>query len=301
VHEIDARGDAASFPPRRGSDAAMDQRASGVDHDAAFGDDRLHVRILQAREVSLWPWWRYPQRIDTFWRLYRHRGDGAGIRWNGRLIELPSRRIVFVPANVAFGCVPAPDVVQLYLHADPLGPLAAALSAIAKPVVLPYDALLDQLADRVAAALRDGRTPGALSCAKGLWFAALARVPELLPRAEATRCLELMRGTSPVHEALRFIEEHLADPVDNRHLAAMCGLGVDVFIRAFRRQVGSTPTAWRIGRQVAVAAQRLRFGDEPVAAIARACGFASRHYFSRAFRARLGCSPAAFRRRSAPR
>lgn len=74
-------------------------------------------------------------------------------------------------------------------------------------------------------------------------------------------------------------------------LAAELELSVDHFIRGFRRRFGISPGQFRSRERLRLAAHRLRAGDEPIKAIARACGFADTYAFSRAFRRYLGVLP----------
>jgi transcriptional regulator GlxA family with amidase domain len=79
-------------------------------------------------------------------------------------------------------------------------------------------------------------------------------------------------------------------------LAQRCGLGREGFTRAFRRATGRSPARYALERRLARAAELLAGGDEPIEAVAAACGFANRYHFSRAFARILACSPAAYRR-----
>ena len=93
-----------------------------------------------------------------------------------------------------------------------------------------------------------------------------------------------------------FIEEHLEGPIRIEALAEHTRLSVSYFFRAFRGSFGVPPHAYimqcRTDRAMALLAQ----GDEPIAQIAIACGFADQAHFSRAFARRAGLPPGAWRR-----
>jgi transcriptional regulator GlxA family with amidase domain len=100
-----------------------------------------------------------------------------------------------------------------------------------------------------------------------------------------------------VAAALQLIEDHLGEDLPNDRLAAACGLGRDRFPARFRADTGQSPAQYVLDRRLAVAAERLLTGDEPIDGIAAACGFPNRFYFTRRFSQRFGIAPAAFRRR----
>jgi AraC family transcriptional regulator len=61
---------------------------------------------------------------------------------------------------------------------------------------------------------------------------------------------------------------------------------------------GVTPHQWLTERRVDTAKRLLKGGDLPLAQIALACGFANQSHFTRVFRSFVGCTPAAWQRRS---
>lgn len=80
-------------------------------------------------------------------------------------------------------------------------------------------------------------------------------------------------------------------------LAAMLGLSRHHFSRAFQASFGTPPREWLLRVRLADAERRLRHGHETVEQIAIDLGYRSGSQFARAFRARFGCSPTAYRRR----
>jgi len=127
---------------------------------------------------------------------------------------------------------------------------------------------------------------------------AVARLFESLGPAAQRRCRQFLEGDEAVMPALRQIEEHFDEALDNASLARLCSLSEDHFIRRFRETVGQTPAQYVLDRRVTEAAQLLLFGTGSIDRIATRCGFPNRHYFSRVFKQRVGLPPAAYRRSS---
>jgi len=100
------------------------------------------------------------------------------------------------------------------------------------------------------------------------------------------------RSGSRLGRLLGWIEMHLAEPLTIARLADESGMSVRSFHRHFREGVGETPTAYVLRQRIRRAAEILR--AEPVAGlvgVASRCGFDDPNYFSRVFRARMGCAP----------
>jgi AraC-like DNA-binding protein len=149
------------------------------------------------------------------------------------------------------------------------------------------------LAARFAAAHRalEGRA-GALEADERLhaaYAAILARHAAVAPAAT-----EAVREAGPVTRALAFLDAHFDEDVDLARLAEVAGIPRTRLIRAVKRQTGLTPHAWLTDRRVRTARRLLAAGESP-AAVAAACGFFDQSHLNRAFKARLGVTPGAFR------
>ena len=92
-----------------------------------------------------------------------------------------------------------------------------------------------------------------------------------------------------------FIAERLHGPVANAELAALCCMSESHFAREFQRSVGVAPHRFVTQQRLARAQGLLREGQEPMAAIAAACGFRSASHLSRVFAQHLGQPPGAWR------
>ncbi len=98
-----------------------------------------------------------------------------------------------------------------------------------------------------------------------------------------------------VKAMLRWMEEHLSKPITVYDIARYGNICVRTCQKAFRRYLHCSPTEYLQRRRISAAAQRLTFTDEPITTIALDCGFSSPSYFTKCFRAEMGCSPKEYR------
>ena len=108
------------------------------------------------------------------------------------------------------------------------------------------------------------------------------------------RVRDVGREQGPVASAKAMIEARHDEDLSLADLARACGLPRHHLIRAFRRETGLTPHAWLVDVRVRRARDRLRRGEAP-GAVAAATGFCDQAHLTRAFKARLGVTPGAFR------
>lgn len=102
-------------------------------------------------------------------------------------------------------------------------------------------------------------------------------------------------------EALRELQaqiiEHPAQDCSVEALAARVALSPRHFARVFSREVGVTPARWVERARVEAARRQLEDSDQPVEAVAAACGFGSAETLRRAFLRALRVNPADYRAR----
>lgn len=103
------------------------------------------------------------------------------------------------------------------------------------------------------------------------------------------------KEAAAVERARSLIDVRYAEPLSLGDLAAVAGLTRFRLIRAFAREVGLTPHLYLVDRRVRAARDLLRQGQAPAVA-ATLTGFADQSHMTRAFKARLGVTPAVFRR-----
>jgi AraC-like DNA-binding protein len=94
---------------------------------------------------------------------------------------------------------------------------------------------------------------------------------------------------------LRDLRRRLGGDVSLEAIARRAGWSAFHLHRAFRRVARETPKQYTLRVRLAGAAARLAATRDTVLRVALAAGFSSHEVFTRAFRRRYGCSPAAYR------
>ena len=101
---------------------------------------------------------------------------------------------------------------------------------------------------------------------------------------------ESRRFTPPVAKARERIEEDPSSQTTLSELAALSGVSRYQIVRAFARELGTTPHAYLVQCRVRLARQLLLNG-EAMADVAQRAGFADQSHMTRAFVRQLGISP----------
>ncbi|WP_433286176.1 GlxA family transcriptional regulator [Pseudonocardia sp. CA-142604] len=94
---------------------------------------------------------------------------------------------------------------------------------------------------------------------------------------------------------LRWLTEHLHEPLDVERIADRAHLSARTLTRHFRTQTGTTPTEWILRQRIEAARSLLEDTDLTVLQVARRAGFGTAETMRRAFTRRLGISPRDYR------
>ncbi|MFE2407524.1 GlxA family transcriptional regulator [Kitasatospora sp. NPDC059408] len=104
-------------------------------------------------------------------------------------------------------------------------------------------------------------------------------------------------GRADLRTLRRWIADHLDADLSVPVLAARVTMSERHFARVFRAETGTTPGAYVEQLRLEAARRLLERTDQPLPAVARACGFGSVETVHRVFRDHLGATPTAYRRR----
>ncbi|MBD3241144.1 MAG: helix-turn-helix domain-containing protein [Chitinivibrionales bacterium] len=95
---------------------------------------------------------------------------------------------------------------------------------------------------------------------------------------------------------IRYVQEHLDQPMRRDDLARVAGLSVPHLHALFVRAFNTAPMELVRRERMQRARQLLHWSDLSVAEVAMQCGFEDQYYFSRAFKGAEGVPPSHYRR-----
>ncbi len=194
---------------------------------------------------------------------------------------------------------------QGWLVADARGAGAAAVTVAAgrvggtTPATLTAPMVLTLASDRCArqalALLRSevaDPTAGSMALAEAMLGACIVYA---VRAAQSGVPLAVVDGASPLARAVATIVAQPGADHNVDALAEAAGMSRSTFCRRFAATYGSGPMEFVLAQRLDEAATLLRSTSLPVKSVAATVGFDSRSYFSRAFRAKFGVDPSAYR------
>ncbi len=181
------------------------------------------------------------------------------------------------------------EMLQIYLGPE-FDFAAERLGSVTTPF---RDPVLWQYANTIAMILREGSTAGA--ALPSLLQSTQAYFQDKYGRAEVAP--EHPAGLAPAirRRIESFVRDSLGRRIRVEEMAALAGLSVGHFGRAFRQSFGVAPYQYVLDQRIAKAQALLLGSDMPVGAIAEACGFGGPSQFGALFQRAVGRSPRAFR------
>lgn len=262
---------------------------------------------LRGRCMLSWRNW------DLFGAGVYDRGNGEGV-WRSdqhriifSLTPLPPM-LVQIDDGRPQDVRPTPDAVSLY-PAGPMVRTAGAGSRYAQvcwnadlyrsiapelprlePAVGFQDPLLGPLMRTLIEEIGQGPMDHLL--AESLVAAIAMRVAQRFASAVPQR-LDLPRAR--LRRVIEYIEAHLDQDLTLTELAEVACLSPCHFSRSFKQATGSGPQRYTVQRRVERAKMLLRNGDDTLAGIAAALGFADQSHFTAAFRRETGLPPGRYR------
>ena len=98
-----------------------------------------------------------------------------------------------------------------------------------------------------------------------------------------------------IEGVMRYIRDHLHEPLDRETLAAVAGFSIPHFHRVFTAQVGESAISYIRRLRLERAGRKLRMGAVDITEVALAAGYDTHAAFSKAFKQQFGLSPREFR------
>ena len=98
-----------------------------------------------------------------------------------------------------------------------------------------------------------------------------------------------------IEDVMRYIREHLNEPLDRETLASVAGFSIPHFHRVFSAHVGESAVSYVRRLRMERAGCKLRMGAVDITEVALAAGYDSHAAFSKAFKQQFGLSPSEFR------
>src|SRR5262245_53518311 len=98
-----------------------------------------------------------------------------------------------------------------------------------------------------------------------------------------------------IEEVIRYIREHINEPLNREVLAEVAGFSVPHFHRVFIAHVGESAISYVRRLRMDRAGRKLRMGAVDITEVALAAGYDTHAAFSKAFKQQFGLSPSEFR------
>lgn len=105
----------------------------------------------------------------------------------------------------------------------------------------------------------------------------------------------LLDHTDCIEDVMKYIREHLNEPIDRETLAEVAGFSVPHFHRVFTAHVGESAISYVRRLRLERAARKLRMGAVDITEVALAAGYDTHAAFGKAFKQQFGLSPSEFR------
>jgi AraC-like DNA-binding protein len=236
--------------------------------------------------VGHWLRWDWQALSYPYWRIYWNEHPGARVGFRGTDYPLDPEFVVVVAPNTPIDHHLNGVVSHNYVHAtlgypyDSVTPHVRRIPASDLPMHLLRIAVPEGDATRLdfSQTLAVHAFVFSVFCAfpAGVW-------PD--PPADPA-----------VHELVREISLHPEQAYRTRAMAERCGMSVNTLLRRFRDQVGRSPQQFVTDCRLQKACVLLDHTSQSIEQIAEGCGFCDRYHFSKVFKGRYRCGPAAFRR-----
>jgi AraC-like DNA-binding protein len=139
------------------------------------------------------------------------------------------------------------------------------------------------------------RRPGVLAMTEAILQVILIELARRCGGTGHDGCERPLREQADIHRAVLYVDRHFREPLSLGGVAAQVHLSPNYFSERFREFTGTSFQTYLQHRRLAFAHSLLAATGLGVSEVCRAAGFNSLSHFGRAYRARYGSSPTAFR------
>ena len=245
------------------------------------GNEEFRLHELGAIEVD--DRWQHSDVSSPFWRLFYDLSPGVWVKSGGRQYELDQDHAIILPEGVSFDCGASSKLSHFWIHFSlPLNDHAA----VTHPIEIEVEAEFRAVAKKLRTVTLEERVPQARRLGQSLLHLAFVEID--------TQSWEVLDPRMRKIQA--WLDIRLGERITNEHMARVAGLGIEPFIRWFKKSTGQTPAVYVTARRMREASRRLVYEDETIDDIAEAVGYRNRHHFSRVFQRFSGIGPATYRR-----
>jgi AraC-like DNA-binding protein len=282
--------------------AAVEGLFGGSVHDHL---ERYTAEELLAPTVQLSVMRHEVHQVDVHWHdfyeLVHVTGGTAVHRLNGSPQQLvPGSTFLLTPADFHEISTESDEPLSYYnvvvdaalLEGQTAAPLPIALERTAR--------VLSDAADLGADFQRlweesTVRRPGALAMMEAILRCILIELARRSGGAAHGGPERSLREQADIHKAVLYVDRHFREPLSLGGVAAQVHLSPNYFSERFREFTGTSFQTYLQHRRLAFAHSLLAATGLGVTEVCRAAGFNSLSHFGRAYRARYGSSPTAFR------
>jgi len=245
--------------------------------------DGGEFRIYETGAMTLGDDWNHRDVCSPFWRLFYDLSEGVWVQGGSKRYRTNKTRAILLPEGVPFDCGGPAGVLHIWIH------FTLSLSdqlSLRRPLEIDAGNEFQSVAEKLREVTLDGQIESARRVGMALLHLAFVGVP--------TQSLEV--ADPRMRRVLAWLDTSLDSPIGNQKLARIAGLGIEPFIRWFKKHMGQTPAVYVMGRRMREASRRLIYEEESIETIAERVGYHNRHHFSRVFQRYAGVGPGAFRK-----
>ncbi len=261
-------------------------------------DGELHIRLLHAGLFQIDQSWNAQNVYSSYWRFYINKCDGAELELPYGRFAIRGNRIYFIPAWVRFSCHNVRCLQHFYVHFDVVGLSDhVARKIFNRPLLLSGKYDFDTFTHNLKFDTPDPWDhPSCLCRVKSAVYKCFADMLDQLRTEEKAELSRSLAARNRFGFTLQYIENHLAQDLDNKDLARVSHMSESYFSHCFKDLIGQTPARYVLERRIASAARQLAFSDASIEQVSESAGFANRFHFSRNFRRLMGVTPAVYRK-----